>query len=40
MSGGHCILCVAKNVSDFVTLGTTTNNVAPGDFLDKVSQDH
>ena len=40
MSGGHCVLCLAKNVNSFVTLGTTTNSVTPGYFLDKVSLDH
>lgn len=35
LSGGHCILAVAKGVSDFLLLGQT-KDIAPGDMLDKV----
>lgn len=36
-SGGHCLLAVAKDVEDFVLLGTTLDN-APGDVFDKVAR--
>lgn len=35
LSGGHCILAVARGVSDFLLLGQTID-IAPGDMLDKV----
>ncbi|XP_063284884.1 tRNA N6-adenosine threonylcarbamoyltransferase, mitochondrial [Pelobates fuscus] len=35
ISGGHCILAVAKNVSDFLLLGQSLDE-APGETLDKV----
>uniref|UniRef100_A0A8D0E4K2 N(6)-L-threonylcarbamoyladenine synthase n=1 Tax=Salvator merianae TaxID=96440 RepID=A0A8D0E4K2_SALMN len=37
LSGGHCILAVAQNVSDFLLLGQTLD-IAPGDMLDKVAR--
>lgn len=36
LSGGHCILAVARGVSDFLLLGQTID-IAPGDMLDKVT---
>lgn len=36
-SGGHCLLAVAKDVEDFVLLGTSLDN-APGDAFDKVAR--
>lgn len=35
LSGGHCILAVARGVSDFLLLGQSID-IAPGDMLDKV----
>ena len=35
MSGGHCLLAVAKDVTDFLLLGSNLDS-APGDVLDKV----
>ena len=37
VSGGHCILAVAKGVGDFVILGET-RDTAPGEAFDKVSR--
>ncbi|XP_015264332.1 PREDICTED: probable tRNA N6-adenosine threonylcarbamoyltransferase, mitochondrial [Gekko japonicus] len=37
LSGGHCILAVARGVSDFLLLGQTLD-IAPGDMLDKVAR--
>ncbi|XP_015723341.1 probable tRNA N6-adenosine threonylcarbamoyltransferase, mitochondrial isoform X5 [Coturnix japonica] len=37
LSGGHCILAVARGVSDFLLLGQTID-IAPGDMLDKVAR--
>ncbi|KAM8934166.1 tRNA N6-adenosine threonylcarbamoyltransferase, mitochondrial [Pelodytes ibericus] len=37
ISGGHCLLAVAKNVSDFLLLGQSLDE-APGDTLDKVAR--
>ncbi len=36
-SGGHCILGIAEDVDKFYRLGET-NDIAPGEALDKVSQ--
>lgn len=35
LSGGHCLLAVAQEVSDFLLLGQSID-IAPGDMLDKV----
>ncbi|XP_009501721.2 tRNA N6-adenosine threonylcarbamoyltransferase, mitochondrial isoform X1 [Phalacrocorax carbo] len=37
LSGGHCILAVARGVSDFLLLGQSID-IAPGDMLDKVAR--
>nr|XP_056717209.1 tRNA N6-adenosine threonylcarbamoyltransferase, mitochondrial [Euleptes europaea] len=37
LSGGHCILAVARGVADFLLLGQTVD-IAPGDMLDKVAR--
>ncbi|XP_053327830.1 tRNA N6-adenosine threonylcarbamoyltransferase, mitochondrial [Spea bombifrons] len=37
ISGGHCILAVANNVSDFLLLGQSLDE-APGETLDKVAR--
>ncbi|XP_077175573.1 tRNA N6-adenosine threonylcarbamoyltransferase, mitochondrial isoform X2 [Paroedura picta] len=37
LSGGHCILAVARGISDFLLLGQTVD-IAPGDMLDKVAR--
>lgn len=37
LSGGHCMLLVARGVSDFLLLGQTVD-IAPGDMLDKVAR--
>uniref|UniRef100_A0A8C5WG92 N(6)-L-threonylcarbamoyladenine synthase n=1 Tax=Leptobrachium leishanense TaxID=445787 RepID=A0A8C5WG92_9ANUR len=37
VSGGHCILAVAKNVADFLVLGQSLDE-APGESLDKVAR--
>ena len=36
-SGGHCLLAVAKDIDDFVILGSTVD-VSPGDAIDKVGR--
>lgn len=35
VSGGHCLLAVAKNVDEFLLLGESVDS-APGEVLDKV----
>lgn len=35
VSGGHCLLAVAKNVDEFLLLGESIDS-APGEVLDKV----
>ena len=35
LSGGHCLLTVAKDVDEFVVLGSTLDD-SPGECLDKV----
>lgn len=35
ISGGHCLLAIARNVSDFILLGETLDD-APGEAFDKV----
>ena len=35
VSGGHCLLAVAKSVDEFLLLGESADN-APGEVLDKV----
>ncbi|XP_060113039.1 tRNA N6-adenosine threonylcarbamoyltransferase, mitochondrial [Heteronotia binoei] len=37
VSGGHCLLAVARGVSDFLLLGQSVD-IAPGDMLDKVAR--
>jgi len=37
ISGGHCILAIAKDVDDFVILGASTDD-SPGETLDKVAR--
>lgn len=37
ISGGHCLLAVARGVSDFLLLGKSLD-IAPGDMLDKVAR--
>ena len=37
VSGGHCILAVARGVGDFLVLGNTTDD-APGEAFDKASR--
>ncbi|XP_054828491.1 tRNA N6-adenosine threonylcarbamoyltransferase, mitochondrial isoform X2 [Eublepharis macularius] len=37
LSGGHCMLAVARGVSDFLLLGQTLD-IAPGDMLDKLAR--
>ncbi|XP_034042768.1 probable tRNA N6-adenosine threonylcarbamoyltransferase, mitochondrial [Thalassophryne amazonica] len=37
ISGGHCLLAVARGVSDFLLLGHSLDS-APGDILDKVAR--
>ncbi|KAM6348475.1 tRNA N6-adenosine threonylcarbamoyltransferase, mitochondrial isoform 2-T3 [Alca torda] len=37
LSGGHCLLAVARGVSDFLLLGQSID-IAPGDMLDKVAR--
>ena len=37
LSGGHCLLAVARGVDDFLLLGTATDS-APGDAFDKVAR--
>ena len=37
MSGGHCLLVVAKKVDEFVLLGSTYDD-APGEAFDKVAR--
>ena len=34
-SGGHCLLAVARDIDDFLVLGST-RDIAPGDAIDKV----
>lgn len=34
-SGGHCLLAVARDVDDFLLLGTTVDT-SPGEVFDKV----
>ena len=38
LSGGHCLLAVAKGVDDFLILGSTLD-VAPGDAFDKTARE-
>ncbi|XDA72480.1 hypothetical protein R6Z07F_002761 [Ovis aries] len=37
ISGGHCLLALARGVSDFLLLGKSLD-IAPGDMLDKVAR--
>ncbi|XP_016046259.2 tRNA N6-adenosine threonylcarbamoyltransferase, mitochondrial isoform X2 [Erinaceus europaeus] len=37
ISGGHCLLALARGVSDFLLLGQSLD-IAPGDMLDKVAR--
>ena len=38
LSGGHCLLAVARDIDDFLLLGTTMDR-APGEAFDKVCKD-
>ncbi|XP_023416838.1 tRNA N6-adenosine threonylcarbamoyltransferase, mitochondrial isoform X2 [Cavia porcellus] len=37
ISGGHCLLAIARGVSDFLLLGKSLD-IAPGDMLDKIAR--
>lgn len=37
VSGGHCLLAIAKNVEEFLLLGESIDT-SPGEVLDKVSE--
>ena len=37
ISGGHCLLAVAKGINDFLLLGKTIDD-APGEAFDKVTE--
>merc|ERR1719495_1631021 len=37
ISGGHCLLAVAKGINDFVLLGSSIDS-SPGECLDKVAR--
>ncbi|XP_050669032.1 tRNA N6-adenosine threonylcarbamoyltransferase, mitochondrial-like [Leptidea sinapis] len=37
ISGGHCLLCLVRDVNDFILLGETLDN-APGEILDKMAR--